>query len=39
MLRAKGTGVDLLSAISSELMRMSAYSIFDDTDLPRLASS
>jgi hypothetical protein len=39
MLRASGAGVDLRSAISSEVMRMAAYSLVDDTDLPQLASS
>lgn len=39
LLRHYGFGVDLESAISRGPMRMAAYSLVDDTDLPQASRS
>jgi hypothetical protein len=39
LLWANGVGVDLQAAISLEAIRMAAYSLVDDTDLPQLTDT
>jgi hypothetical protein len=39
LLHSQGTGVNLQSALSREMLRMAGYSFVDDTDLPQLSES